>query len=103
MLANIQQAERANATAAVRRLRSVYDQAVKILQESMPPELQLLNQLLTAPDEATVRQLIKENRNLVTREFVDSIKPLEEEMRASGRTELADRLKSLRAQMTLMV
>ena len=103
LLANIQQAERANATAAVRRLRSVYDQAVKILQESMPPELQLLNQLLTAPDEATVRQLIKENRNLVTREFVDSIKPLEEEMRASGRTELADRLKSLRAQMTLMV
>jgi hypothetical protein len=103
LVANIQQAERAKATAAVRRLRAVYDQAVKILQESMPADLQLLNRLLTAPDESTVRQLIKEHRDLVTREFVDSLKPLETEMRQNGRAELADRIKSLRAQMTLMV
>jgi hypothetical protein len=100
--ANIQQAERAKATAAVRRLRSVYDQAVKILQESMPADLQLLNRLLTAPDEAAVRQLLKENRAAITPEFVESLKPLESEMRESGRAELADRIKSLRAQMTLM-
>ncbi len=103
LAANIQQAERAKATAAVRRLRKVYEEAVAILQEQMPPELQLLNQLLTAPDEATVRQLIKENRALVTREFVDSLKPIETEMRENGRSELADRIKALRAQMTLMV
>jgi hypothetical protein len=69
----------------------------------MPPELQLLNQLLTAPDEATMRQLLKENREMITREFVDSLKPIESEMRENGRPELADRIKSLRAQMTLMV
>jgi hypothetical protein len=102
LVANIQQAERAKATAAVRRLRAVYDQAVKILQESMPADLQLLNQLLTAPDETATRQLLKENRAMVTPEFVESLKPLEAEMRESGRTELADRIKSLRAQMTLM-
>jgi len=102
LVANIQQAEKSKATAAVRRLRAVYDQAVVILQESMPADLQLLNQLLTAPDEATVRQLLKENRSTITPEFVESLKPLESEMRSSGRTELADRIKSLRAQMTLM-
>jgi hypothetical protein len=102
LAANIQQAERAKATAAARRLRGVYEQAVKILQESMPAELQLLNQLLTAPDEATTRQLLKENRAMITPEFVDSLKPLESEMRETGRAELADRIKSLRAQMTLM-
>jgi hypothetical protein len=102
LVANIQQAERTKATAAVRRLRAVYDQAVKILQESMPEDLQLLNQLLTAPDEGAVRQLLKENRALVTREFVESLKPLEAEMREGGRPEIADRIKSLRAQMTLM-
>jgi hypothetical protein len=103
LVANIQQAERAKATAAARRLRQVYDQAVKILQESMPADLQLLNQLLTAPDEAGVRQLLKDNRATITPEFVDSLKPLESEMRESGRAELADRIKRLRGQMTLMV
>lgn len=102
LVANIQQAERSKATAAVRRLRKVYDEAVKILQESMPADLQLLNQLLTAPDEATMRQMLKDNRATITPEFVESLKPLEAEMRESGRAELADRIKSLRAQMTLM-
>jgi hypothetical protein len=102
LLANIQQAERAKATAAVRRLRAVYDQAVQILQESMPADLQLLNKLLTAPDEAAVRQMLKENRATITPEFIESLKPLENEMRNNGRAELADRIKSLRAQMTLM-
>jgi hypothetical protein len=102
LVANIQQAEKAKATAAVRRLRQVYDQAVKMLQESMPADLQLLNKLLSAPDEASVRQLLKENRATITPEFIDSLKPLETEMRDNGRSELADRIKSLRAQMTLM-
>jgi hypothetical protein len=83
-------------------LRAVYDQAVAILQESMPADLQLLNQLLTAPDEGTVRQLLKDNRATITPEFVESLKPLENEMRENGRVELADRIKSLRAKMTLM-
>jgi hypothetical protein len=64
--------------------------------------LQLLNQLLTAPDEPTVRQMLKDNRATITPEFVESLKPLEAEMRENGRVELADRIKSLRAQMTLM-
>ncbi len=102
LVANIQQAERAKATAAVRRLRTVYDQAVKILQESMPADLQLLNQLLTAPDDATVRQMLKDNRATITTEFIESLTPLEAEMREGGRAELADRIKSLRAQMRLM-
>ncbi len=100
--ANIQQAERAKATAAARRLRAIYEQAVAILQEDMPPDLQLLNKLITAPDEATVRQLLKENRVLLTREFIDALKPIEAEMRENGQAELADRIKSLRAQITLM-
>lgn len=103
LLGNIQQAEKAKATAAVRRLRQVYEAAVAVIQEQMPPELQLLNQLLAAPDEATMRQLVKENRSLITREFVESLKPLEAEMRENGRPELADRIKSLRGQMALMV
>jgi hypothetical protein len=102
LAANAQQAERNNAKAAARRLRSVYEAAVKILQENMPQDLRLLNQLLSAPDEASTRQLLRENRDLLTQEFLDTLKPLEAEMREGGRPEIADRIKSLRAQITLM-
>jgi hypothetical protein len=103
LAANIQQAERNKATAAARRLRQIYEQAVTILQENLPPDLRLLNQLLSAGDEATVRKLLKENRALLSKEFVDSLKPLETEMRDAGRGEVADRIKTLRGQITLMM
>ncbi len=103
LAANIQQAERNKATAAVRRLRAIYEAALRLMQENLPPELALLNQLLTAQDDATVRQLVRDNRALVTREFVESMRPLEQEMRGAGQTELADRIKTLRGQLALMV
>lgn len=103
LAANIQQAERSKATAAARRLRAVYEAALKLMQENLPPELELLNRLLTAQDDATMRQLVREHRELVTRDFVERMKPLEQEMREAGQKELADRIKTLRGQLALMV
>jgi len=74
-----------------------------VVQESMPPQMQLLNQLLTAPDKAALNQLLQEHRNLLNREFVETLKELEGQMRQSNRQEIADRIKSLRAQISLMV
>lgn len=102
LAANAEQAERNKATAAARRLRKIYELALEVLQENLPPDLRLLNQLLSAPDEAAARQLIKENRAQLTDEFVGSLKELEQEMRQGGRVEVADRIKNLRGQITLM-
>lgn len=101
--ANMQQAERSKATGAARRLRTIYEKALAILQENLPDDLRLLNQLISAPDEAALRTLLKENRPKLTREFVESLKPIEEEMRQNDRKEIADRIKSVRAQITLMM
>lgn len=103
LAANIQTAEERNATAAVARLRQIYDMAVSIVQENLPDDIRLMNQLLMAPDQAAMRALLKENRQLVNRDLVDSMTTLEAELRQSGQTELADRLKSVRAQVSLMV
>lgn len=100
---NIQAAQKNNATAAVRRLTEIYQAAMEILQESMPDDLRLLNQLLSAPDANAARALLKENRAMVNREFHESVSRLEGEMRSAGRTELADRLKTLRGQIALML
>ena len=77
----IRAAEQNKATAAVRRLTRVYEQAIGILQEQMPEDMRLINQLLMAPDDAAARHLLRENRNLVTREFLANIDELARQMR----------------------
>ncbi len=103
LAANIRAAEQKGATAAARRLSRVYQQAMEIAQERLPADMRLLNQLLTAPDDATARQLLRENRSLLNRDFVDNMKALEEDMRKNGRAEIADRMKALRGQIALMI
>ncbi len=100
---NIDRAEKNNAVAAARRLRAIYDAALDILQERMPPELRLVNQLVNAPDKAAVRKLLEENRSLLNRDFIDSLRQLEDDFRGRGGAEVADKLKSMRAQASLMM
>ena len=103
LAANIQSAEEKQATAAVRRLQQIYELAMEVVQERLPDDVRFLNKLLTAPDEASARQILRENRKFITRDFVEALTSLESEMRSSGRADLADRLKTLRGQMALML
>jgi hypothetical protein len=102
LAANIQAAQRNNSTAAVHRLQQVYNAAVGILREQMPEEMRLLNELVAAPDKATVSQLLKEHRAKLTPEFLASMQAIESELREGGRKEIADRIKTLRGQIALM-
>ena len=103
LAAQAQQAQQQGATAAARRLEQVYQQAVEVLQENMPEDIRLIQQLVAAPDEATARQLMRENQSKLNGEFVNTMQVTEDQMRASGRADLADRIKSLRGQITLML
>ena len=103
LASNIQQAEQKNATFAVKRLRVIYDAAMRILQEGMPEDIRLLNQILMAEDENSVRSLLKENRAMLTPDFVAALRELEERFRQEGSAEMADRIKAVRAQVSLMM
>lgn len=103
LAANIERAEKTQATAAARRLRTIYDQALDIVQERMPPEMRLINQLVNAPDQTAVRKLLEENRSLLNRDFIDALRQLEDDFRSRNGGEVADRLKSVRAQASLMM
>jgi len=95
--------EEAGSTGAARRLMRVYEQAMAILEENMPEDMRLLNRLITAPNDAAVRSLLRENHHLVTPDFVASLRAFEQQTRASEHPELADKIKSIRAQAALMV
>ena len=101
-MANIQQAQKNNSKGAVRRLQAVYDATMEMLQEGLPPELQLINRLLgVATDKAALSAMMDENRSALTPAFVEAMRAMEAEMRQSGRNELADRVKQVRGQVAL--
>jgi hypothetical protein len=100
---NIERAEKANANAAARRLREIYDAALDILQERMPPEMRLINQLVNAQDKGAVRKLLEENRNVLNPEFIGALHQLEDDFRSRNAVDVADKLKSVRAQAQLMM
>ena len=102
LVANIQQAQKNNSKGAVRRLQAVYDATMEMLQEGLPPELQLINRLLgVATDKAALSAMMDENRSALTPAFVEAMRAMEAEMRQSGRNELADRVKQVRGQVAL--
>lgn len=102
LAANIQAAQRKNSTAAVRRLQQVYEKALEVVREQMPEDMRLLNELIAAPDKATLTQLLKDNRAKFTKEFMAATQEVEGQLRDAGRKEIADRLKSVRNQIALM-
>ena len=103
LASNIQQAEQNKATFAVQRLRIIYQKALAIVEERLPPELKLLNRLLSAPDEGALRRHLQENRSDLSQEFVDALKTLEERFNREGNTALASRVRSIRGQVALML
>lgn len=103
LASNIQQAEQSKATFAAQRLRMIYQKAVAIVEERLPPELRLLNRLLAAPDEGTLRRLLQQNRADLSQEFVDALKTLEQRFNGEGNTALANRVKSIRGQVALLL
>ncbi len=103
LASNIEQAQQKNATFAVNRLRSIYELAVGILEDRLPPDLRLLNRLVSTKDEGEVRRLLQENRSLINKEFVEGMRGLEERFRGEKNEQLAARIKSIRAQASLLL
>ncbi|MFO7634795.1 MAG: CpXC domain-containing protein [Caldilinea sp.] len=103
LAANIQRAEQNKAAAAAKRLRRIYDLALGMMQQQMSPELRLINDLLSASDQKSQRKLLEENRALLNRDFVEALKQLENDFRQRQGDDIADRLKSIRAQTSLML
>lgn len=104
--ANMQQAQRRGARAAFQRMAAIYEEIVKLMQESMPPEVQLVNALLAADYPEGTRALLKEQQAQITPEFMDLLSRLAEEIGARGdpeSVETAKRLRDIHTQATLLI
>jgi vacuolar-type H+-ATPase subunit E/Vma4 len=112
--ANLQEAQRRGRKATFERLTKIYDEIMAIVEEGMPPEVQLVNELLRAPYPDGTRALLKERQSKLTPEVVELIGQMgddlarraeesrsEEEKRDLAET--AKRLQDIKSQAMLLV
>jgi hypothetical protein len=97
LTANIQEAERRKEIQVAAKLKQIYQAAVAILQSQMSPELQFLNQLLSAPDEATMQSLVKEHAGNFDGELMETLDAVEQMFAQQGQQAASQRLGQIRA------
>jgi hypothetical protein len=101
--ANIAQAEEKGEKRIADDLRRVGDLVVELLQESAPPEIRLINQLMRAEYPKGTKKILEENAAQVTADLIKVMDFMVENLKGGGRSEAAQRLSDIRAQAETMV
>jgi hypothetical protein len=67
------------------------------LEPQMPPEIHLLNQIMTLQDDAERRRMLDETPEMQTLEFLELVQAVAGQAADSGRTDLSEQLNGLQA------
>jgi len=102
---NMQEAEKRGAKDALERLNEVYEEIQALVQESLPPEMRLVNDLLAADYPEDTRSMLKSRRAELTPEVLSLMEELAASLAESDEpeaSETAKRLRDIRAQAMLL-
>lgn len=97
---NLQEAHKREDETAVEALREVWNVVMALMEESLPPELRLMNRLMGTQDEEQIDRLLEDNRNLVTQRMAQFVEETEAEAREEGDTETAERMALISEKMS---
>ena len=100
---NLQAAEQAGSQEAVDKLTQLGDFLMKLIQESQPPEIAFINQLLGAEYPVGTQALLEENRHQVNARLVETMRVVEKDLARNGREQVAQRLAQIREQAATMM
>jgi hypothetical protein len=95
---NLQAAEQAGRNDEAERLRRIAELTVQLLEESQPPELQLVNRLLRAEYPQDTMALLESNRDSITPQFLEMMRMVATDLAESGRERLAEQLRLVQEQ-----
>jgi len=103
LTANIEQAARAGQKQAATAMQRLGNEAMKIIRENAPPEIKLINRLFEAqyPDETL--KLLKDNKDTINDEFVETLRTLADELEGRGQMESVERLHKIVQQVEAFV
>ena len=94
----LRSAEQSGKAEEAQQLRKVNEAAMQILQDSLPPELRLVNNLLSTDYPEGTRKMLEERRQEWNADFLEMLSALAADVEAQGRPEAAQRLKDIRVQ-----
>jgi len=90
--ANIIAANQAGQQETVETLNKLKEHVVSLLEARLPPEMRLLDQLLTTPDLDDRRALLLEQQDLINEDFLKLLGLIVEDLRVQGQEAAANRL-----------
>jgi hypothetical protein len=100
---NLQAAEQAGQSADIAKLRRISEIIMELIQESQPPEIRLINRLMTAEYPDGTQAMLDENHEQVNPQLLEIRRLVEEDLQENGRDEVAHRLAQIRGQAATMV
>ncbi len=100
---NLQAAEQTGQSADIEKLRQIGEIIMELIQESQPPEIQLINRLMTTEYPDGTQAMLDANHEQVNRQLLEIMRLVEEDLQQDGRDEVADRLAQIRKQAAIMV
>jgi hypothetical protein len=96
--ANVEAAQKAGPKGqeVLQRLNQIGDAIAQLLEEAAPPEIKFINELMEIESEAEATAALKQRSADITPQLISAMNYIEENLRRSGQTEMADRLERLR-------
>ncbi len=98
LMAHLEAAEKAGQEEEVARLRQVVDVVLQLVQESQPPEVRFVNELLSAEYPAGTQALLEGRRDLVTDGLLEVMTLIAQDLETRDQSELAESLGKIREQ-----
>jgi hypothetical protein len=101
--ANLDEARRAGQVEVSNKLRLIRDEVLQLLQASAPPELQLINELLSIADEEAALARLRERQDELNQGVLHFMEELSGQLYEAGNTAAAERLDMLRSEAELLI
>ena len=103
LASNLAAAEKTDRTEEMDKLSQISDIIMKLIQESQPPEVFFINDLLGAEYPEGTQNLLEENREMVTPALLEFMNIVGEDMIERDQSEIAERLALIAGQAAAMV
>jgi hypothetical protein len=100
---NLEEARKAGNLEVSARLKEIRDEVLKLIQASAPPEIRLINDLLSVESEEESMQMLQTRQAEVNEDLVGVMGELADQLRQGGNDPAADRLINLRMQAQKML
>ena len=97
LVAKMNDAEQQNDIPQFQALNEIHSLIYAQMEQAMPPQVQLLNQLVRAESPEQQTQLLNENESLISEELIQMIDQVMEQAGGQGQEELNGRLQSVKS------